>query len=195
MASHNSRQAAGHTKRRDTITRLLDTADELFADSDYANFGVTDISGSVPVSPVTFYKIYPRKASWGAAVLDRRLNTLLVEQASQAQEVAATPHAQLLGKLGLLADAASPMRGITTALAEERLNGRQYGAMVHWYHDGVAQAIWEGQEADVFRRGVNPRVLADFALDSMVTSYAACVDDTAMKIVPGLVVDGLTKGQ
>ena len=193
MAAYNPRQSAGHTKRRDTTNRLLDTADGLFADSEYSRIAVGDISASVPVSSVTFYKIYAHKSSWGAAVLDRRLNTLLAEQASQAQEVAATPHAQLLGKLGLLADAARPMRGITTALVEERLGGRQYSGMMHWYHDGVAQTIWEGQEADAFRRDVNPRVLADFALDSMVTSYATCFDDTAMKIVPGLVVDGLTR--
>jgi AcrR family transcriptional regulator len=189
-------QRAGQTKRKNTLNALLDAADGAFADSDYQGIQVEHIVSHSAVSAPTFYNVFPGRSAWASAVLDQRLSEALDQAAAAGAEAPRTPHARLLGHLGLLERVSAPLPGITWALTEERRDQKRYGEMLPRYYGEVTQVFADGQGQRTFRSDIAPEEMAEFALDSLATAYAVHLDNPATRAMSAsLVLDGLASAE
>ena len=192
MTELSRQQRAGITMRNRSRDAFLDTAETVFTDSDYRGIQVVHIANHARLGTPTFYTTFSSKAAWGAAVLDRRLNETIDEQAAVGTDSLRTPRDRALGHFGLLGAVASPLPGITQALIDERTAQVPYSELVPGYHSELTRALQDGQEQQAFRDDMDSAEMADFALDSIALAYAVHLDNPAvMAMSASLLRDGL----
>jgi AcrR family transcriptional regulator len=194
MTELSPAQRSGITRRNNSRNAFLEAAEAVFADSDYLSVRVEHVASHAGVSAPTFYNIFPRKSAWAAAVLDQRVNQALDKRTSTAMQAAGAPRDRILDHLGLLAAVSMPMPMITKSLVDERAEGELYSDLLPCYYGELTVAFAAGQRWNVFRSGVSPSDIANFALDSIATACAMPLASSSInaKLLPSLVLDGFT---
>lgn len=190
MTASSRQEKAASTKRASTRRSLLDSAATVFTDRDYSGVRVEHIANHAAKSTATYYTVFSGKSAWGTAVIEQRLNEALDRVPTVGAE---TPRTRLVRHLGLLAEVAASLPGITKALLDERAERKvSYSGLLPRYHGEVTQDLTDGQERQVFRRDMPPADLADFAIDGIALANAVHLDNpSAREVRTSLVLNGL----